>query len=46
MYLVAVMDWYSRAVLSWQLSNTLDDRFCLNALALPTGSTVTNARRL
>jgi putative transposase len=32
MYLVAVMDWYSRYVLSWQLSNTLDGRFCLEAL--------------
>ena len=27
-YLVAVMDWYSRKVLSWQLSNTLDGGFC------------------
>lgn len=32
MYLVAVKDWYSRKVLSWQLSNTLDVSFCLNAL--------------
>jgi putative transposase len=32
MYLVAVIDWYSRFVLSWQLSNTLDGRFCLEAL--------------
>jgi putative transposase len=32
MYLVAIMDWYSRYVLSWQLSNTLDGRFCLEAL--------------
>ena len=32
MYLVAVIDWYSRYVLSWQLSNTLDGRFCLAAL--------------
>lgn len=32
MYLVAVMDWYSRYVLSWQLSNTLDVAFCLEAL--------------
>ena len=32
MYLVAVMDWYSRLVLSWQLSNTLDTEFCLAAL--------------
>lgn len=32
MYLVAVIDWYSRYVLSWQLSNTLDGGFCLEAL--------------
>jgi putative transposase len=32
MYLVAVMDWHSRYVLSWQLSNTLDGAFCLEAL--------------
>jgi putative transposase len=32
MYLVAVMDWFSRYVLSWQLSNTLDSLFCLDAL--------------
>jgi putative transposase len=32
MYLVAVMDWYSRLVLSWGLSNTLDGSFCLEAL--------------
>lgn len=31
-YLVAVMDWFSRYVLSWQISNTLDVHFCLNAL--------------
>jgi putative transposase len=34
MYLVAVMDWYSRYVVSWQLSNTLDGLFCLDALDL------------
>jgi len=34
MYLVAVMDWYSRYVVAWQLSNTLDGRFCLDALDL------------
>ena len=28
MYLVAVLDWFSRYVLAWQLSNTLDGRFC------------------
>lgn len=32
MYLVAVLDWYSRYVLAWQLSNTLDGYFCLDAL--------------
>lgn len=32
MYLVAVMDWHSRYVLSWQLSNTMDVSFCLEAL--------------
>jgi putative transposase len=31
-YLVAVMDWASRAVLSWRLSNTMDTSFCLEAL--------------
>lgn len=31
-YLVAVMDWYSRRVLAWRLSNTLDARFCVEAL--------------
>jgi putative transposase len=32
MYLVVVMDWYSRYVLSWRLSNTLDADFCLETL--------------
>ena len=32
MYLTVVMDWYSRYVLSWRLSNTLDGLFCLEAL--------------
>jgi putative transposase len=31
-YLTAVMDWYSRYVLAWRLSNTLDGNFCLEAL--------------
>jgi len=31
-YLSVVMDWYSRAVLSWRLSNTLDSDFCVEAL--------------
>jgi putative transposase len=32
MYLTVVMDWFSRYVLSWRLSNTLDGLFCLEAL--------------
>jgi putative transposase len=32
LYLVAIMDWASRAVLSWRLSNTMDVSFCLSAL--------------
>jgi len=31
-YLVAIMDWYSRKVLSWEVSNTMDDGFCVSAL--------------
>ena len=31
-YLVVIMDWYSRAVLGWRISNTLDTDFCLRAL--------------
>lgn len=31
-YLVAIMDWYSRYVLAWRLSNTLDVEFCVDAL--------------
>jgi len=31
-YLVAVMDWHSRKVLSWELSNTMDSHFCVSAL--------------
>jgi len=34
MYLVAIMDWFSRYVVAWQLSNTLDGTFCLEALRL------------
>jgi putative transposase len=39
MDLVAILDWCSRYVVTWQLSNTLDGRFCLEALetALPHG---------
>ena len=32
MYLVAVMDWHSRKVLSWRVSNTLDADFCVEAV--------------
>ena len=32
LYLVAIMDWYSRYVLAWRLSNTLDTEFCVAAL--------------
>ena len=32
LYLVAIMDWASRAVLSWRLSNTMDVSFCVAAL--------------
>lgn len=32
LYLVAVMDWHSRRVLSWRLSNTIDTTFCVEAL--------------
>ena len=32
LYLVAIMDWFSRYVLSWGLSTTLDEIFCLDAL--------------
>ena len=33
MYLVAIMDWYSRKILSWRVSNTLDTEFCVEALS-------------
>jgi putative transposase len=32
MYLVAIIDWHSRRVLSWRVSNTLDTAFCIEAL--------------
>ena len=32
LYLVAYMDWYSRYVLSWELSNSLESSFCLSAM--------------
>jgi putative transposase len=31
-YLVAIMDWHSRKVLSWELSNSMDSHFCISAL--------------
>jgi putative transposase len=39
MYLVAVMDWWSRYVLAWELSNSIDSEFCIRAwtVALATG---------
>ena len=42
MYLVAVMDWWSRHVLAWEISNTLDSEFCVRAWerALGAGSRV------
>jgi putative transposase len=38
-YLVAIIDWFSRYVLAWQVSNTMDVQFCLDTLetALQTG---------
>jgi putative transposase len=40
MYLAAVIDWYSRYVITWRLSNTLEGAFCLEMLeeALRSGS--------
>lgn len=32
LYLVAIIDWYSRKVLAWRLSNTMDTGFCVDAL--------------
>jgi putative transposase len=32
LYLVAIMDWVSRKVLAWRLSNTIDTEFCIEAL--------------
>jgi putative transposase len=31
-YLVAIIDWYSRKVLSWRFSNTMHTSFCIEAL--------------
>lgn len=33
LYLVAIMDWFSRFVLAWELSNSMDTEFCMTALA-------------
>ena len=38
-YLVAIMDWHSRAVLSWEVSNTMDTGFCVRALKAALSST-------
>ena len=35
MYLAATIDWYSRFVIAWRLSNTLDGEFCLDMLEEP-----------
>jgi putative transposase len=32
LYLVAIIDWFSRPVLAWRLSNTMDTAFCVDAL--------------
>ena len=32
LYLVAIMDWVTRKVLAWRLSNTMEVEFCLEAL--------------
>ena len=32
LFLMAILDWYSRKVLSWRLSNTMDTEFCVDAL--------------
>jgi putative transposase len=31
-YLVAIMDWYSRYVISWEISTALEKEFCIRAL--------------
>jgi putative transposase len=38
LYLAVVMDWYSRYVLAWRLSNTMDTSFCLDALDAALGN--------
>ena len=42
LYLVAVMDWWSRYVLAWELSNSLDSEFCIRAW---TGALATSGRQ-
>ena len=37
LYLVAIIDWYSRKVLAWELSNSMDVRFCVEALETALG---------
>ena len=37
LYLVAIMDWYSRYVLAWELSNTMETWFCVAALEAALG---------
>jgi putative transposase len=37
LYLVAIIDWYSRKVLAWELSNSMDARFCVDALETALG---------
>ncbi|MBL3675700.1 DDE-type integrase/transposase/recombinase [Paracoccus sp. KCTC 42845] len=32
LYLVAIMDWFTRKVLAWRISNTLEDGYCIEAL--------------
>jgi putative transposase len=32
LYMVATLDWFSRKVLAWQLSNTMESDFCVTAL--------------
>ncbi len=32
LYLVAIMDWYSRKVLAWRLENSMDAQFCIEVL--------------
>ena len=42
LYLVAVIDWFSRAVLAWRLSNTMDAAFCVDACLTPVHSPESN----